>query len=98
MQLKEIIWINKFVFKIQKKHHINVEEVEESLLSRPIFCRTRRGSVKGEDVYIGYGKTIAGRYLFTVFIFKKPNAGLVISARDMTTHERRYYNAKKRKS
>jgi len=96
--LKEIIWINKFVFKIQKKHHVSVEEVEESLLSKAVFCRTRRGKVKGEDVYIGYGKTMAGRYIFTVFIFKKPNTGLVISARDMTTHERRYYNAKKRKS
>ena len=98
MQLKEIIWIDKFVFKIQKKHHISVDEVEEALLSKAIFYRTRRGNVKGEDVYIGYGETMAGRYLFTAFIFKKPNAGLVISARDMSTHERRYYNAKKRKS
>ena len=98
MQLKEIIWINRFVIKMQKKHHVTVDEVEESLFSGTIFRRARRGKVIGEDVYLAYGKTTAGRYLFTVFIYKKPNVGLVISARDMTTHERRYYNAKKRKS
>jgi len=31
-----------------------------------------------------------------VFIYKQPNAGFVISARDMTIQERRYYNAQKK--
>jgi len=98
LQLKELIWIDKFISKIKKKHNVSVEEVEEALFSGAIFHRSRRGRVKGEDVYVAYGKTPAGRYLFMVFIYKQPNAGLVISARDMTIQERRYYNVQKKKS
>lgn len=94
--LKEIIWVDKFALKIQRKHHVTVVEVEESLLSRVIFRRSRRGMIEGEDVYMAYGKTLAGRYLFTVFIYKGQNMGLIISARDMTLRERRYYNARKK--
>lgn len=94
--LKEIIWIDKFALKIQRKHHVTVVEVEESLLSRVIFRRSRRGMIEGEDVYLAYGKTLTGRYLFTVFIYKGQNMGLIISARDMTLKERRYYNARKK--
>ena len=96
MLLKEIIWIDKFALKIQRKHHVTVVEVEESLLSRVIFRRSRRGMIEGEDVYLAYGKTLTGRYLFTVFIYKGQNMGLIISARDMTLKERRYYNARKK--
>lgn len=95
MWLKEIIWIDKFISKIQKKHNVAVEEVEEALLFDALFCRARRGKVNGEDVYIAYGKTQAGRYLFIVLIYKSPLKGLIISARDMTDKEKRYYNAKK---
>lgn len=96
MLLKEIIWIDKFALKIQRKHHVTVVEVEESLLSRVIFRRSHRGMIEGEDVYMAYGKTLAGRYLFTVFIYKGQNMGLILSARDMTLKERRYYNARKK--
>lgn len=95
MWLKEIIWIEKFIAKIQKKHNVTVEEVEEALLSGALFCRARRGRVGGKDIYIAYGRTQAGRYLFIVLIYKSPMKGLIISARDMTIKERSYYNAKK---
>lgn len=95
MWLKEIIWIDKFKSKIEKKHNVTIEEVEDALLSGALFRRARRGSVKGEDIYVAYGKTHAGRYLFIVFIYKLPITGLIISARDMTLKERKYYNAKK---
>lgn len=98
MWLKEIIWIDKFISKIQKKHNITVEEVEEALLTGAIFRRSQRGNVKGEDVYMAYSKTARGRYLFIVFIYKHHNAGLVITARDMSIQERRYYNAQKKKN
>ena len=31
MQLKDIIWIDKFVSKLEQKHNVSVEEVEEAL-------------------------------------------------------------------
>ena len=53
-----------------------------------------KGDVKGEDIYAAMGRTRAGRYLITFFIRKKDNSALVISARDMTGKERRYYGKK----
>jgi uncharacterized DUF497 family protein len=51
--------------------------------------------VEGEDVYVAYGQTDAGRYLSIFFIRKHGTAALPISARDMTQAERRYYNERK---
>ncbi|MDO8727713.1 MAG: BrnT family toxin [Candidatus Methanoperedens sp.] len=95
MQIKEIMWIERFVTKIIKKHNATNEEVEEALHSDALFRRAKKGKVKGEDVYVAYGRTVAGRYLFIVFIYKSYNIGLIISARDMTDKERKYYHAKK---
>ncbi len=93
--MKDIIWIDRFVSKIEKKHGVTPKEVEEALLSGTVFHRAKRGRVNGEDVYVAYGKSHAGRYLFIVFVYKSSNTGLIISARDMTVKERKYYNAKK---
>ena len=81
MWLKEIIWIEKFKSKIEVKHNVTGEEVEEALLSNGLFRRAQRGRVKGEDIYGAYGRTHSGRYLFIVFIYKSPMIALIISAR-----------------
>ena len=96
LRLRKIIWIDKFRIKIQQKHNLTIDEVEDALLSGVIFRRASRGKVRGENVYVAYGKTNSGRYLFIVFIYKQSMEGLIISARDMTLKEQRYYNAKKR--
>jgi uncharacterized protein len=95
MWLKELIWIERYKSKIETKHNVTAEEVEEVLTSEVLFRRVNRGSVKGEDIYVAYGRTQAGRYLFIVFIYKSSMTGLIISARNMTINERKYYNAKK---
>ena len=96
LRLRKIIWIDKFTIKIQEKHNLTIDEVEDALLSGTIFRRASRGRVRGENVYVAYGKTNSGRYLFIVFIYKQSMEALIISARDMTLKEQRYYNAKKR--
>jgi uncharacterized DUF497 family protein len=96
LRLRNIIWIDKFTIKIQEKHNLIIDEVEDALLSGAIFRRANRGKVRGENVYVAYGKTNGGRYLFIVFIYKQSMEALIISARDMTLKEQRYYNAKKR--
>jgi len=53
--------------------------------------RLEGGHVKGEDLFIGFGRTDAGRYLSVLFVLKKGKRALVISARDMTKRERRKY-------
>ena len=97
LRIERIIWIGKFVQKIYQKHGITIEEVEDALLSNPLFRRARRGHVQAEDLYFAYGRTNAGRYIFIVFVWKHEDAVLVISAREMTQRERRYYNEHKKK-
>jgi len=98
LRIERIIWIGKFVEKIYSKHGVIVDEVEEILLSKPLFRRAQKGRVEGEDLFFAYGKTYAGRHLFIVFVLKEGNVGIVISARDMTRRERRYYDAHKKKA
>lgn len=92
MQLNEVIWKDYFVDKIEVKHGVSTDEVEEVLFSKPHVRRAQKGHVKGEDLYTAYGQTDAGRYLIVFFIRKERAAALPISARDMTDSEERYYD------
>ncbi len=91
MELYEIIWKDQFVDKIEGKHTASTDEVEQILFGRAHIRRAEKGRVKGEDLYVAYGQTDAGRYLVVFFIRKRRIAALPISAREMTLSERRYY-------
>ena len=71
MRLSDIIWNARFAEKIQSKHGIMPEEVEEVLFSAPHVRRIERGRVRGEHLYVAYGQTEAGRYLVVFFIRKR---------------------------
>ena len=91
MKIKECLWLDKFVDKIIRKHNVSPEEVEQVLSKDPVIQRLEGGHVKGEDLFIGFGRTDAGRYLSILMVLKKDKRALVISARDMTKRERRKY-------
>jgi len=91
MLLSEIIWKERFATKIEWKHGVVADEVEEVLLSRPLARRAQRGRVPGENLYVAYGQTLAGRRLVVFFVLKRPGVALPISARDMSPGERKYY-------
>jgi len=91
MQLTDVIWKDLFVDKLESKHGVTTDDVEQVLFSKPHVRRAQKGRVKGEDLYVAYGKTIDGRHLVVFFIRKYQSAALPISARDMTGAERRYY-------
>jgi len=91
MRLYEVIWKEVFVDKLERKHRVMPDEVEQVLFSKPFIRRAEKGRVPGEDVYVAYGQTTAGRYLVVFFILKYQTAALPISARGMTQAERRYY-------
>jgi hypothetical protein len=55
MQLHEIIWKDRFIDKIESKHGVSTDEVEEILFSKPHVRRAQKGRVKGEDLYAAYG-------------------------------------------
>lgn len=82
MQLHEVIWKGRFINKIEAKHGVSTNEVEEILFGNPHVRRAQKGHVKGEDLYAGYGQTETGRYLIVLFIPKEQTAALPISARD----------------
>ena len=92
MQLYDVIWKDQFVEKLADKHGVMTDEVEEVLFASPHVRLAEKGRVKGENLYVAYGQTEAGRYLVVFFIRKRRAAALPISAREMTLAERRYYH------
>ncbi len=95
MNLYSIIWKERFVEKLSAKHGVEIEEVEEVLFSKPHVRLFEKGHIKGENLYAAYGQTQAGRYLIIFFVLKNKTSALPISARDMTSSERKYYDNQK---
>jgi len=95
LNIYEVIWQNKFTEKLAAKHNILTDEAEEVLFGNPLIRFWEKGETAGEDLFLAYGQTDAGRYLVVFFIRKSQNTVLPISARDMTNSERRYYNGQK---
>jgi len=94
MDIRRCLWSEYVVDKIAWKHHLSTEEVEKALSSRPRIRRIERGRLKGEDVYVAYGRTEEGRYLTVFFIHKQSGDALILSARDMDEKERATYRRK----
>lgn len=94
MDIRRCLWSEYVVDKIARKHQLSTDEVEEALSSRPRIRRIERGRLKGEDVYVAYGRTDAGRYLTVFFIHKQSGDALILSARDMDEKERAAYRRK----
>ena len=92
MNIKSFIWLSEVIDKIESKHGVTIEEVEEIFNGGTMYRRGPRGKKrKGEDVYKAYGQTDAGRYLFVAFIYKLDHRALILSARDMEDDERDLY-------
>jgi uncharacterized DUF497 family protein len=92
--IDDFIWLPDIIEKLESKHRVLPEEVEEVFFNRPHFRFVEKGHVAGEDVYIALGQTDGGRYLSVFFIHKPGNLALVISARDMDAAERKRYGRK----
>lgn len=91
MIIDGIIWLDSIIDKLDAKHHVDPDEVEQVLNNHPLFRRIERGKVSGEDVYVAIGRTDGGRSLIVFFIYKQAREALVISARDTTPKERKSY-------
>jgi uncharacterized DUF497 family protein len=72
--------------KIEQKHGVTFEEVEESCLSRGRHVRRGR-----EGLYEVYAQTEEGRYLFVVLADAGGSVWQVVTARVMTPREQRLY-------
>ncbi len=91
MNIDGFIWLEDIVEKLWQKHHVEENEVEEVFNNSPYFRFVENGHREGENVYAAFGQTNGGRYLIVFFVLKQNKQALVVSARDMTTSERRQY-------
>ena len=94
MKIESFIWLEEIIDKLVFKHHVETNEVEELFDTNPKIRFVQKGNRKGEDIYMALGKSEAGRYLAVIFIHKKNNYALILSARDMAKKERKQYERK----
>ncbi|MFQ5439419.1 MAG: hypothetical protein ACE5DK_11390 [Paracoccaceae bacterium] len=91
MRIVDIIWLPGVIDKLDWKHNVQPEEVDQVLFGRPCFRKVQKGHIPGEDLYAASGQTEVGRYLIIFFIYKSTREALILSARDMDKKERRQY-------
>ena len=91
MRIHHIIWLPAIEDKLDYKHNVLVEEVEQVLFDQPHVRFVEKGHREGEDLYAAYGQTVDGRWLIVFFVLKGKGTVLIISARDMDRKERRLY-------
>lgn len=91
MKIVGFIWLEEIVEKLEVKHQVATDEVEQIFNNQPSVKRINKGHFRGEDVYRALGQTDANRYLVVFFIYKLTREALILSARDMDDKERRSY-------
>jgi len=73
--------------KIESKHSVSFQEVEEACLSENRHVRRSR-----EGLYKFFGQTAAGRYVLVVLSNLGRGSWKIVTAREMTDNERRLYS------
>ena len=72
------------------RHRVAPDEVEEIFINGPVVLRGR------DDRYLAYGRTAGGRLVFVVYVARPRGQIRVLTARDMTEREKRFYRARSR--
>ena len=80
--------------KNEWKHSVQDEEIHEVFRNNPKVTFIEKGHVDGENLYRALGQTNGGRLLLVIFIYKMNHSALVMSARGMTSKERKRYGKK----
>ena len=95
MNIERVVCSEVIADKLASKHRVSVAEARQVLYNSPRIRFAEKGRTPGEDVYVAFGQTFGGRYLVVFFVYKPNTAtAIVISARDMTSQERRTYGRK----
>lgn len=99
VQLPEIIlfdWDDWNIRKSWLKHNVEPIESEQVFLDYPIYLADEKHS-RSEKRYIAYGLTDNGRNLLIAFTLRRDKIR-VISARNQSKKERRFYDKNKTNS
>ena len=92
MEIKSVYISQSVADKILRKHDVVPKEVREVFANayfRPKIYRSDRIP----EAYVAYGRTLEGRYLMVAF-FRYNKQAKVITARDLTSTERKRYGRK----
>jgi len=95
VRISEIVWTDADVEHIAR-HDITPEDVEEVIASRPLWRRGRRHRQTGRISIYALGRTDAGRYLFVVLSPLGRGRARCVTAREMDTRTRRFYDRHRR--
>ena len=96
MKITDVIWLAQFIEKIERKHGVKTDEVEQVFVNHPRVQFIERGDLGGENLYRAIGQTDAGRYLSIFFIHKGRGSALIISARNASRRELKSYGKRKK--
>ena len=95
MRIDYIVCPDSIADKIASQHHMTVREARQVLLSKPRIRFAEKGHIANNDVYAAFGQTFSGRYVVVFFVYKPDTTtAIIVSARDMSTKERRAYGRK----
>lgn len=94
MSKDNFIWLPEITEKLQEKHGVEQNEVEQVFAGKPRYFRGPKSKRRGENIYYAFGQTTGERYLVVTYIKKKDGRALILSAREMTDKERRRYKRK----
>jgi uncharacterized DUF497 family protein len=94
MYIDDFIWLPDILDKLDSKHQVTPDEVEQVFFNRPRYRFVESGYTPGEDVYSATGQTDGGRYLIVFFIQKSSNRALILSARNMDKQEKKRHGRK----
>ena len=90
MDIYDLVWNDDIIEHIAK-HDIIPEEVEEVCFGKPLVVKNKQTPKGLNPTYYALGRTESGRHLFVMFIYFKRGRAMVITARNMTKDERKYY-------
>ncbi len=79
------------------KHNVQNWECEQVFFNKPLLVLEDPGHSVSENRWAGFGMTDSGRLLVVIFT-KRDNLLRVISARDMNTKERKFYEENEKKN
>ncbi len=85
MEITEFEWDDDNIEHVAR-HHVSPDEVEAVAFDDEPWVKRARGETR---YMLGY--TVAGRYLFVVYILKGKGRARVITAMDMDEKTRRLY-------
>jgi uncharacterized DUF497 family protein len=88
MQFSGFDWDEKNIGHLMP-HAVDPDEAEAVIDNSPMILRTE------DSKYLAYGQTDEGRYLLVVFVRKTEGIIRVITARDLTSDEKRRYRRRK---